>query len=144
MIEKNEKQQKFMVLRAEGKSFDIIANKIKVSKPTLLKWSKEFTNQIVELSKTIEEQFLIEQKIKRTMRAKKVSDELDEAYAALSKTDYKNMSKKDLIITIEKLEQKLDRMTGFGKEVSQGTKDEIIEKYLKAHIEPPKLGVWEH
>jgi len=139
-----EKQQKFMTLRAEGKSFDIIANKINVSKPTLIKWSKDFKNQIVELSKTIEEQFLIEQKIKRTMRAKKVSDELDEAYAALSKTDYKNMSKKDLIITIEKLEQKLDRVTGFGKEVSQGTKDEIIEKYLKTQIMAPKLGVWKH
>lgn len=136
-----EKQQKFIELRAEGLSFDEIAKKVNISKPTLIKWSKEFKDKIDEVSQIIEEQFLAEQRIKNIARAQKISEELDRAYTALSNTNYEDMSKKDLIITIEKLELKLDRITGFGKEVSQVTKDEIIDKYMKAlenRMGPPR------
>ena len=61
-----DKQQKFIELRAEGHSFDEIAKRVQISKPTLIKWSKEFKEQIAEVSKVIEEQFIIEQKVKRT------------------------------------------------------------------------------
>ena len=131
MEAKLDKQQKFIALRAEGKSFDAIAKRISVSKPTLLKWSKEFKEQVAELTKIYEEQFIAEEKIKRINRAKKISDELDEAYSVLSKTDYKNTSKKDLINLIDKLEQKLEKITGYGKEISQSTKDEIINEYME-------------
>jgi len=135
-----DKQQKFIELRAQGNSFDAIARQIKVSKPTLIKWSKEKKEQIEEIAKTMEEQFILEQKIKRTIRAEIISREVDEAYKALSKTDYKNMSKRDLIITIEKLEKKLEKVTGFGKEISQVRKDEIIREYVeevKSRFGPP-------
>ena len=143
MKEKLDKQQKFMVLRAEGKSFDEIAKRINVSKPTLIKWSKEFKEKVAELTKIYEEQFIAEQKIKRTLRAQIVSNELDAAYDELRKTDYKNLSKKDLISMIEKLELKLEKVTGFGREISQSTKNIIIEEYEegKEKIVPPKLGV---
>jgi len=140
---KLDKQQKFIALRAEGKSFDAIAKRISVSKPTLLKWSKELKEQVAELTKIYEEQFIAEERIKRINRAKKISDELDDAYRALSKTDYTNMNKKDLISTIEKLEQKLEKVTGFGREISKSTKNIIIEEYEegKEEITPPQLGV---
>ena len=131
MEAKLDKQQKFIALRAEGKSFDAIAKSVKVSKLTLLKWSKEFKGQVEELTRIYEEQFVAEERIKRINRAKTISDELDEAYSVLSKTDYKNMNKKDLISMIEKLELKLEKVTGFGKEISQGTKDEIIKEYIE-------------
>jgi transposase len=137
---KLDKQQKFIALRAEGKSFDAIAKRVKVSKPTLLKWGKEFKGQVEELTRIYEEQFIAEERIKRINRAKTISDELDEAYSVLSKTDCKNMNKKDLISMIEKLELKLEKVTGFGKEISQGTKDEIIYDYIekvKETIGPP-------
>ena len=108
-----DKQQKFIELRAEGKSFDEIAKRVQISKPTLIKWSKEFKGQIAEVSRIIEEQFIIEQKVKRTLRAQLLSDELEKAYAALKNTDYKDMSKKELIGTIEKLENKLNKIIGF-------------------------------
>lgn len=133
-----DKQQKFMVLRAEGKSFDAIAKRISVSKPTLLKWSKELKDQIEEIANTIQEQFIVEQKIKRTLRAQKISAELDEAYDALSKTDYTNMTKKDLIKIIDTLEQKLEKITGLGKEISRAEKQRIIDEYEEEwNVLPP-------
>jgi len=120
-------RQKFVELRAEGKSYDAIAKRIKVSKPTLLKWSKELKDQIEEVSKTIEEQFLVEQKIKRILRAEKISDELDEAYRALSRTDYKNITKKEMINVIEKLESNLITFTNF----SESNRIKQLENKLK-------------
>ena len=44
-----EKQQKFIELRAEGLSFDEIAKRVNISKPTLIKWSKELKDKIVQI-----------------------------------------------------------------------------------------------
>ncbi|MDX9742803.1 MAG: hypothetical protein RBT59_03210 [Arcobacteraceae bacterium] len=45
----NDKQQKFILLRADGKSFDAIAKDLKVSKSQLIQWSKLLENEIKEL-----------------------------------------------------------------------------------------------
>ena len=39
-------KEKFIELRARGLSFNKIAEEIEVSKPTLLKWSSEFSEEI--------------------------------------------------------------------------------------------------
>ena len=109
-----DKRQKFIELRGEGRTFDEIAKLVNVSKPTLIKWSKESKEMIEEVVKAVEEQFLIEQKIKRTFRGQKLSEELDKAYEALSKTDYKKMNKKELINIIDKLEEKLSNILSLG------------------------------
>ncbi|MBK6912283.1 MAG: hypothetical protein IPH11_00845 [Ignavibacteriales bacterium] len=111
-----EKQQKFIELRAEGLSFDVIAKKVNVSKPTLIKWSKELKDKIEEVTQIIEEQFISEQRIKNVVRAQKISEELDRAYEALRKTDYENMKKKDLINIIKVLEENLKLKTQEKKE----------------------------
>jgi hypothetical protein len=144
-----DKQQLFIELRAEGRSFDEIAKRMNISKPTLIKWGKEFKDKIEEVSKVIGEQFIIEQKIKRTLRAQKLSEELDKAYEALKKTDYKNMSKKDLINIIEKIENKLSKLVGTNdddedddtyKVIVQsriiGGKEEIIEEEEPVIVRP--------
>jgi cell fate (sporulation/competence/biofilm development) regulator YlbF (YheA/YmcA/DUF963 family) len=41
-----DKQQKFIILRAENISFDKIAEQLEVSKPTLIQWSKLFQDDI--------------------------------------------------------------------------------------------------
>jgi hypothetical protein len=133
-----DKRQKFIELRAEGMSFDKIAEKLHISKPTLIKWSRAFKEDIVLISKVIDEQFIIEQKTKRTIRAQKISDELDKAYEALSQTDYKNMNKKELISIIEKLDNKLNEIIGFntiiGTDQISGRPKEII-KFLREEID---------
>jgi len=144
-----DKQQLFIELRAEGRSFDEIAKRMNISKPTLIKWGKEYKDKIEEVSKVKGEQFIIEQKIKRTLRAQKLSEELDKAYEALKKTDYKNMSKKDLINIIEKIENKLSKLVGTNdddedddtyKVIVQsriiGGKEEIIEEEEPVIVRP--------
>lgn len=59
-MEDNSKKQQFIELRAQGLSFVKISDKINVSKPTLIKWSKEFDDEIMNL-KTIEFEALCEQ-----------------------------------------------------------------------------------
>ena len=85
--------------------------------------------------------FIVEQKIKRTLRAQKISEELDDAYAALSKTDYTNMTKKDLIKIIDTLEQKLEKITGLGKEISQAEKQRIIDEHEEEWNALPPPGL---
>jgi len=48
-MKENEEKQKFIELRAEGLSYDKISKEIAVSKPTLMKWEKEFSQEIKEL-----------------------------------------------------------------------------------------------
>ena len=57
-----DKQQKFIELRAEGHSFDEIAKRVQISKPTLIKWSKEFKEQIAEVSKLLKNNLLLSKK----------------------------------------------------------------------------------
>ena len=45
----NAKQQKFILLRADGVSFDKIAKELKTSKPTLIQWSKLYESDIKDI-----------------------------------------------------------------------------------------------
>jgi len=45
----NPKQQNFIILRADGLSFDKIAKELKVSKSQLIQWSKLYQDEIQEL-----------------------------------------------------------------------------------------------
>jgi len=54
----NDKQKKFLVLRADGLSFDKIAIELKVTKKTLIQWSRLFQDEIKDL------EFLAMQKLK--------------------------------------------------------------------------------
>ena len=54
----NTKETKFIALRAEGLSFDKIAEQLKVTKKTLIQWSRLFQDDINDM------QFLAMQKIK--------------------------------------------------------------------------------
>ena len=48
-MEMNNKQREFILLRADGVSFDKIATQLKVSKATLIQWSKLFEDEIKEI-----------------------------------------------------------------------------------------------
>ncbi|WKZ71083.1 MAG: helix-turn-helix domain-containing protein [Melioribacteraceae bacterium] len=104
-------KQKFISLRAEGNSFDEIAKKINISKPTLIKWNKEFHEEIIELHKIMDEKFIEEEKLKRKIRAKYLRNELEKAYEALEKTNYDKLSKKEIIHLIDKLESKFTELS---------------------------------
>ena len=54
------KQDEFIRLRAEGMSYKQISEQIGISKPTLIKWSKQFNNDIRNL-KAIEHESLCQE-----------------------------------------------------------------------------------
>lgn len=62
----NETKDRFIELRAQGWSFDQIAKELRVSKQTLINWSREFENEIgnlraIELESLREKYFLTKQ-----------------------------------------------------------------------------------
>ncbi|MFZ0453138.1 MAG: hypothetical protein WAM24_05255 [Ignavibacteriaceae bacterium] len=113
----NKIKEKFILLRGEGLSFDKIVKRINVSKPTLIEWQKEFNNEIkkiqeIRLSEILEKYDMIKEK-----RIERITRELDLAWKAYEKIDYKEMNKRELLMMIMRLEKRL--------------KDEIepLEKY---------------
>ena len=48
-MEMNKTQREFILLRADGISFDKIATQLKVGKASLIQWSKLFENEIKEI-----------------------------------------------------------------------------------------------
>ena len=51
----NETRDRFVELRAQGKSFAAIAEELNVSKPTLIEWSKDMQVQVANLRAVNEE-----------------------------------------------------------------------------------------
>ena len=104
-------KESFIELRAKGLSFDKIASKISVSKPTLIRWGKEL-NYEIKNRRAIEDEALIEKYIV----SKKHQDELlDQQLKAvrkeLDKRDYSDYSTKDLLDLATTLQDRLVHLT---------------------------------
>ena len=97
MENKTPTQTKFILLRSDGISFDKIAKELKVSKVTLIQWSKLFEDNIKEL------QFLAMVEIKKQFshsiksRYEILLKQLDKIDNAILEADLKEESLKDLI-----------------------------------------------
>ncbi|MDX4012676.1 helix-turn-helix domain-containing protein [Aliarcobacter skirrowii] len=96
-MEPNNKQMEFITLRADGLSFDKIAKQLKISKATLIQWSKLFEDNIKEL------QFLAMVEIKKQFshsiksRYEVLLKQLDKIDNAILNADLTEESLKDLI-----------------------------------------------
>ena len=97
MENKTPTQTKFILLRSDGISFDKIAKQLKVSKVTLIQWSKLFEDNIKEL------QFLAMVEIKKqysntvAKRYETLLQQLDKIDNAILEADLSEESLKDLI-----------------------------------------------
>ena len=96
-METTKQQMEFITLRADGLSFDKIAKQLKVSKVTLIQWSKLFEDNIKEL------QFLGMVEIKKqysntvAKRYETLLQQLDKIDNAILEADLSEESLKDLI-----------------------------------------------
>lgn len=92
-----ENQKKFLVLRADGMTFDNIALKLKVTKPTLMKWAKLFKDDLNDLKclaiLALKEQYKYTQKNKYETLLRHLN-KVDEA---IEKKDLSKVSIKDLL-----------------------------------------------
>ena len=110
----NDKQNRFLTLRAEGKSYDAISQELKISKPTLMQWSKLFENEIKDLQfesfLKIKEAYSWSVKTKYEMILKQLS-KIDDAIleADLSQSSIKDLFtiKNNLLFQLEAIEKKI-------------------------------------
>ena len=106
-MKENDIKERFILLRAEGLSFDKISKSIKVSKPTLIEWQKEFTEKIKVLQEVRFNEILEKYNMVKEKRIERLSRELDLAWRTYEKIDYKDLSKRELLMMIIRLEKRL-------------------------------------
>jgi len=102
-----DKNEKFIELRAQGLSFDTIAKKLNISKPTLIKMHKKLELDINRL-KLINLESLAEQyKMSKSARLKTLGEMIGKLDLALESADFNKLS----IVQLIELRLKLsDRM----------------------------------
>jgi chemotaxis regulatin CheY-phosphate phosphatase CheZ len=106
----NEKQKQFLQLRADGLSFDKIAAKLKVSKQTLIQWSKLFASEINDLKfqslADLKEQYKFNQRAKYEQLLKHL-EKIDKSIEA---ADLSTASIKELIQVRNDIAGQLERI----------------------------------
>ena len=129
-----ETKQRFIQLRAEGHSYENIANELNVSKKTLLKWGHDFAQDINNMQYFIYQNMLEQFKMTKQEQIFNWFQEIKKIDDALEKKDYNELSKKDLIILKEKFENKIL------KEIGDITYDTEVDKDLSANAFAKNLG----
>ena len=113
-MEMNKQQREFILLRADGISFDKIAIQLKVSKSSLIQWSKLFEDEIKEIQFeafiNIKElyTFNTQSRYKKLLEQLTIIDVGIES-ADLSKATIKDLFtiKNDILMQVDKIENKI-------------------------------------
>ena len=105
-----EQKEQFILLRAKGYSFDKIAEQLQVSKPTLLKWSGEFLDEVKEAQFHEFDNLMNEYQVHRQKRFEQNCKLLNACYTELEKRTDKleRLSVPELTKMVEQLEKKLE------------------------------------
>ena len=119
-----EEKQGFVELRAQGLSFERIAEELKVSKPTLIKWSEELFHEVQEAEFYELENLLENYKLMRKQRfenyCKLLSSALAELESRAAAGKLQEVPTEKLLIMAEQLE----------KRIQQETKQELVSVTL--------------
>ena len=106
MKETNTKER-FIQLRSEGMSFDKIALELKISKPTLINWSKELQAEIHNLKSIRKDAILEECQIRSENRLMLIGQTLNKLEGELGKRDFSDILTHKLLEQIEKLNEQI-------------------------------------
>jgi len=108
----NDKQKKFLILRAEGLSFDKIVKELSVSKPTLIQWGKLFKSDIQDLQflelRDLKEKYRYDKKaqyeqlLKQLEKFNKAIDEADLSSATIKDL---HLIRNDILFKLEQIEK---------------------------------------
>jgi intein-encoded DNA endonuclease-like protein len=99
-----EDKEKFIQLRAKGLSFDKIAKQIKISKPTLLKWSEEFKKEINKQINCEVENIFEQYRLLKLHKIETLTILLRNGLDELQKRNLNSLRTKDLLPTISSLQ----------------------------------------
>jgi len=112
-----DKKEKFLKLRAvEGKSYDSIAQEIKVSKQTLINWSKELESEIKNIRLQKYDLLMKELKVERYNKIKFYCEQFIRLREEFGGRDLKDVSTKDILNMLENLDQKITITDGYDTE----------------------------
>lgn len=108
-----DEKEAFIALRAQGYSFDKIAKKIGVSKPTLISWQADFDEQIKEARYFEVENIINKYELMRNTRfeahARLLKKAIDELINRGDDTELECLPVKDLLSLIDTLEKRLTK-----------------------------------
>ena len=126
-----ETQQKFVGLRAQGRSFSRIATELNVARRTLIDWSRKFQFEI-QNQRAIELEALQERYLAtREERLARLGGQLAEVEAELKQRNVAELSTPRLFTLAESLRRQIQRETGevrFSTAVEEIPKDEYHEQ----------------
>lgn len=126
-----ETQQRFILLRSEGWSFARIAAELRVSKPTLINWSRKFQYQIQNLRAIALEELQEKWLAPRTDRIAALGDRLRKIEDELAKCDLSSVSTSGLYALSHSLRRQLQHEIGlmqFSSSVSDIPRDEYHDQ----------------
>ena len=92
-----ELKKDYVQLRAEGKSYSVIAEQLHISKSTCTAWEKELADQINELKRAELEELCESYGMTKEARIKKLGDTLEKINEALEKTDFNTVDPAKLL-----------------------------------------------
>jgi len=128
-------KEEFILLKDERLSFDKIAKKLKVSKPTLIEWSKEFKTEIEDLKLIRYEEILEKYKATQENRIERIARELELAWKNYESKDYENLSKREILMMIVRLERRLHEETEHIYKTKVNNKNENEPENYKIIVE---------
>ncbi|MGB3750256.1 MAG: hypothetical protein WA945_01675 [Arcobacteraceae bacterium] len=104
------KQNEFIILRADGISFDKIAKQLKTSKPTLIQWSKLFESEIKDLQFSSYIEIKESYKWNKKEKYKTLLKQLNKIDDGINGADLKETSIKDLFTIKNNIIMQLDSL----------------------------------
>lgn len=108
-MENIETKNKFVELRAKGNSFQSIADKLGVSKQTLINWSKELQMEINNL-RTVEYDALVSKyRLNKQKKLELYGEFLDKVYSEIQKRSLEDLSTEKLFHLYLKINTSLDK-----------------------------------
>ena len=109
-LKMNAKQKEFIVLRADGVTFDKIAATLKTSKSTLIKWSRLYQNEINDIQ--FESMVKIKEEYEHTKinKYKILLEQLQKVDDAILNKNLADTSLKELFLIKSNIDNQLNRL----------------------------------
>jgi DNA-binding Lrp family transcriptional regulator len=125
---KQEDKDKFIELRAAGMSFDSIAEKLDISKPTLLKLARELQADIERLKFINLESLAERYKVLRAERLQALGGIAEKVDTAIEAADFSKLSPEKLVELKLKLTEKMRDLLRGSFIIENDILSEVIEK----------------
>ena len=132
-----------MILRAEGKSYSFIGEKLEISKDTCHRWERELSEAIADLKREQMEELYTSYKMTKEARIRRLGDTLENIDTALAQVDLRTVPPEKLLdFKLKYTEALRGEYTGSQRvlKLGDGTDASIIVKALSDLLERVRSG----